>query len=48
VQMPHGHAERDARVELFFRRALGHGVHGAHQLIAIRSFFVEQGSRPIL
>src|SRR5437588_13015091 len=44
--MPHGNAERDASVELFFRRALGHGVHGAHQLVSVCSFPVEQGGRP--
>jgi len=36
--MPHGHAERHARVELFFGRALGHGVHGANELIPAEVF----------
>ena len=44
VQMPHGDAKRDAGVELVFRGALGHGVHGANELVTGRGFFVEQGS----
>ena len=35
----------DAGVELVFRGALGHGVHGADELVAGGGFFVEQGSR---
>jgi len=35
VQMPHGHAEGDARVELIFRGALGHGVHGANEFVPV-------------
>src|ERR1700687_1321807 len=46
VQMPHGHAERDPRVELIFARALGHGVHRADELIARPCFLVQKGSRP--
>src|SRR5882672_7985570 len=45
VQMPHGDAQRNAGVELLFGRALGHGVHGADELVAIGSFLVKQGSR---
>ena len=45
VQMPHGDAQRNAGVELLFGGALGHGVHGADEFIAVRSFLIEQGSR---
>src|SRR6059036_424099 len=45
VQMPHGHAQRNAGVKLLFGGALGHGVHGADEFIAVGSFFVEQGGR---
>jgi hypothetical protein len=45
VQVPHRHAQGDASIELIFCRALGHGVHGADELVAIGSFLVEQGSR---
>jgi len=44
VQMPHGDAERDAGVELVFGGALGHGVHGADELIASGGLFVEKRS----
>jgi hypothetical protein len=42
--MPHGDAQRNAGVELLFAGALGHGVHGADEFIAVGSFLVEQGS----
>ena len=43
--MPHGNAQRNAGVELLFGGALGHGVHGADEFVAVGSFLVEQGSR---
>jgi hypothetical protein len=44
VEMPHSDAERDASVELIFRGALGHGVHGADEFIVGGGFFVEERS----
>src|SRR5262249_53714485 len=43
VEMPHCDAEGHALVQLIFCRALRHGVHRAHELIAGSSLFVEQG-----
>ncbi len=45
MQMPHGHAQRHAFVELLLGGALGHGVHRADKFVTLRSLLVEQGSR---
>src|SRR6266850_1610595 len=45
VQMPHGDAQRNTGVELFFGGALGHGVHGTDEFIAVGSLLIEQGGR---
>src|SRR5437879_12153551 len=46
VKMPRGNAEGDACVELFFRRALEHGVHGCLQAVFVCSFSVDDGGWP--
>ena len=40
--MPAGDAEREALVDLVFGVALGRGVHGADELVAIADFFIAE------
>jgi hypothetical protein len=46
VQVPHGDAERHAGVQLFFRSALGHGVHCADQFVPRGRLLVQQRRWP--
>jgi hypothetical protein len=46
VQMPHGHAQRNAGIELLLAGTLGHGVHRAYEVVPRRGLLIEQGCWP--